>query len=80
MITRIQRKREAGWRTPLDSNGRPPVYVGRGSKWGNPWVIHPEGDKWIVRDSESGYIAGRFGTKTGARSEAMPKVPRRSGA
>jgi hypothetical protein len=33
---RVQRKRSAGWRTPLDAQGRKPIYVGRGSKWGNP--------------------------------------------
>lgn len=31
---RIQRKRTKGWRMPDDT-----VYVGRGSKWGNPWRV-----------------------------------------
>ncbi|WP_280193252.1 DUF4326 domain-containing protein [Nocardia farcinica] len=31
---RIQRKRTAGWRMPEGA-----VYVGRGSKWGNPFVV-----------------------------------------
>ncbi|MFI0900591.1 DUF4326 domain-containing protein [Streptomyces sp. NPDC020983] len=34
MPERIQRKRQAGWRKPEGA-----VYVGRGSKWGNPWAI-----------------------------------------
>lgn len=29
---RIQRKRTKGWRMPENT-----IYVGRGSKWGNPW-------------------------------------------
>lgn len=32
--TRIQRLRSAGWRTPPNA-----VYVGRPSKWGNPFVV-----------------------------------------
>lgn len=31
---RIQRKRTKGWRMPEGA-----VYVGRGSKWGNPWRV-----------------------------------------
>lgn len=31
---RIQRKREKGWRMPPNT-----VYVGRGSKWGNPYPV-----------------------------------------
>jgi hypothetical protein len=34
MPKRIQRKRTKGWRTPEGA-----VYVGRGSKWGNPWKV-----------------------------------------
>lgn len=36
---RVQRTRKAGWRAPLDTQGRPPVYVGRGTRWGNPWTV-----------------------------------------
>ena len=39
MPARIQRKRTRGWTAPLDPQGRKPVYVGRGTKWGNPWVV-----------------------------------------
>jgi hypothetical protein len=46
---RIQRKRTKGWR--LESpNGLPCVYVGRGSKWGNPFIL--EGDQIFV---DAGY-------------------------
>lgn len=33
---RIQRKRTKGWRMPEGV-----IYVGRGSKWGNPWIVDP---------------------------------------
>ena len=35
MSERIQRKRTKGWRMPEGA-----VYVGRGSKWGNPFVLN----------------------------------------
>lgn len=35
---RIQRQRTKGWAMPANS-----VYVGRGSVWGNPFRIEPEG-------------------------------------
>lgn len=35
---RIQRKRSKGWRVPPNT-----VYVGRGSRWGNPFVIGKDG-------------------------------------
>lgn len=35
---RIQRRRTPGWRAPLDSQGRPAVYVGPASRFGNPFT------------------------------------------
>lgn len=35
MANRIQRKRTTGWRAPEGA-----VYVGRGSKWGNPFRVY----------------------------------------
>jgi hypothetical protein len=35
MAKRIQRKRSKGWRMPENA-----VYVGRPTKWGNPWRAH----------------------------------------
>ena len=35
-MKRIQRKRTACWRMPENT-----VYVGRPSKWGNPWPVTP---------------------------------------
>ena len=40
MPKRIQRKRTKGWRMPPNS-----VYVGRGSKWGNPLKIEYESQR-----------------------------------
>lgn len=39
MPKRVQRKRVKGWRTPLDEQGRKAVYVGRGTRYGNPWAV-----------------------------------------
>jgi hypothetical protein len=53
---RIQRKRTAGWRTPLCSCGcgEEARYVGRPSKWGNPYLVSPgltaQGAVWRYRD------------------------------
>ena len=33
-MKRIQRRRTKGWRMPPDA-----VYVGRPSRWGNPWMV-----------------------------------------
>ena len=46
---RITRRRTPGWRTPLCTCGcgKPARYVGRPSRWGNPWAI---GDTtWLIR-------------------------------
>jgi hypothetical protein len=36
---RIQRRRTAGWKAPLDPHGRKPIYVGRPSGWANPFKV-----------------------------------------
>ena len=36
---RVQRRRTKGYRLPPNT-----VYVGRGTKWGNPWKITPHDD------------------------------------
>lgn len=43
MPKRIQRKRSKGWRMPAGA-----VYVGRGTKWGNPFTIEEENGQWCV--------------------------------
>lgn len=59
---RIQRKRAKGWRMPADA-----VYVGRPTKWGNPWRIvpvrdhsFPWGDAADVVHEVTGHSVGRF--------------------
>lgn len=51
MPKRIQRKRTKGWRMPDNT-----VYVGRGSRWGNMYIVGeqcmtPWGDDILVRDN-----------------------------
>ncbi|MCA1222441.1 DUF4326 domain-containing protein [Streptomyces sp. 8L] len=50
MPSRIQRKREKGWTAPIDAQGRKPLYVGRGTPWGNPWAVTQTdtGTGWAV--------------------------------
>jgi hypothetical protein len=45
---RIQRKRTKGYKMPEGS-----IYVGRPTKWGNPFVVDQDGDSWIVRSFDS---------------------------
>ena len=40
---RIQRKRTKGWRMPANT-----IYVGRPSKWGNPFKTHLHGAQMAV--------------------------------
>lgn len=44
MPDRVQRKRVKGWRMPEGA-----VYVGRPTKWGNPFVVGPREDYGEVR-------------------------------
>ena len=54
MPSRIQRQRTKGWRTPLCSCGcgRKAIYVGRGSKWGNPWVVTGN----LIKDADHDHL------------------------
>lgn len=55
MPQRIQRKRTRGWRMPEGA-----VYVGRPTKWGNPFtVINGHRQGWLVYDDRS------YGTSSG---------------
>jgi hypothetical protein len=52
MPERIQRKRTKGWKMPPNT-----VYVGRGTQWGNPYVIgryyvDSETHEWVVFDRD----------------------------
>lgn len=67
MPERIQRKREPGWRKPANT-----VYVGRGTKWGNPLRVETwkgytaenaaaDYRRWIFRDLTVRSFDGAFG-------------------
>lgn len=43
MPKRIQRQRTKGWRMPEGA-----VYVGRPTRWGNPWRVEPFMGGWSV--------------------------------
>lgn len=60
-MKRIQRRRTAGWRMPDGA-----LYVGRPSRWGNPFVIEAVGDRWQVIDS---------GNRSGALAEEPQFFP-----
>ena len=60
---RIQRKRSKGWRMPEGA-----VYVGRPTKWGNPYRVGIDGnaDRCVSRYLDK--ISGNIWTKPNARS------------
>lgn len=43
MPVRVQRRRTKGWRAPADAK-----YVGRGSRFGNPWAAVETSTGWAV--------------------------------
>jgi len=50
MPKRIQRKRTKGWKMPANT-----IYVGRPTRWGNPYVIGNEKDPYtheIIKDAK----------------------------
>ena len=59
---RIQRQRTKGWRMPEGA-----VYVGRPSRWGNPWPVGYEGDiqPWLA------LALGCHGGPAGRRESAV---------
>ncbi|MEV8180311.1 DUF4326 domain-containing protein [Specibacter sp. NPDC078692] len=66
---RIQRKRTQGWRAPAGA-----MYVGRGSKWGNPCHIvpmHRSGPFDLERD-DVGFV-GQHTSLEGARASAASR-------
>lgn len=52
---RIQRKRTKGWKMPENT-----VYVGRGSKWGNPYTIAKYGRNCSIALFETYLLAGQL--------------------
>jgi hypothetical protein len=70
MPERHQRKRQRGWTTPVDAEGRPAKYVGRGTKYGNPNRIVPGDGGWSVIHDNGGTV-GIFGDKRDAHRFAV---------
>jgi hypothetical protein len=62
---RIQRKRTNGWRMPEGA-----VYVGRGSKWGNPFVVGETQIRMPALDGSNWEYEGRL-HKTSGQMEAF---------
>lgn len=65
--SRIQRRRTAGWRAPEGA-----VYVGRGTRWGNPnRIAYDSSTKgWHIQHDNGGNI-GVWPTATAARAAAV---------
>lgn len=64
--TRIQRRRTTGWRAPDSS-----TYVGRGSKWGNPYSIERKGQQHTVIDPTTHGVIYSSQDATDARRVAV---------
>lgn len=62
MPTRIQRRRTKGWRAPAGA-----VYVGRGSRWGNPYRIGDTQVRVPGTDGSEWEHEGRLGKTPGQR-------------
>lgn len=56
MPKRVQRSRAKGWRMPEDA-----VYVGRPTKWGNPFRIAQPSDRAPAVDKFRRWLAGEDG-------------------
>lgn len=68
MPERIQRLRASGWRMPAGA-----VYVGRPTKWGNPFRAVRDGGMWAVVDDNGVEYDdyGPFRTKAAALTECV---------
>jgi hypothetical protein len=64
-MTRIQRKRAKGWRMPEGA-----VYVGRRTRWGNPWR---PGDWWLGARMDAREAAARFYEYAAGRAREDPE-------
>lgn len=70
MPTRIQRHRTRGWRMPPGA-----VYVGRSTKWGNPWRIVPVHDAHFAFSDAADVIHAVTGDSLG-RFDRYTRSPR----
>lgn len=59
---RIQRHRTKGWRAPAGA-----IYVGRGSRWGNDYVLHKTQVRTPAIDGSDWEQEGRIGKTSGQR-------------
>ncbi|WP_406365220.1 DUF4326 domain-containing protein [Streptomyces sp. NBC_00645] len=62
---RIERRRAKGWRAPHGA-----VYVGRGTRWGNPYVVAQLGQDHAVVDSHTSGVIFADRSETEARRVA----------
>lgn len=60
MPQRIQRKRTKGWRMPEGA-----IYVGRPTKWGNPFEVVKVDGEWLVED-DNGVQYDGWGSRASA--------------
>ncbi|WP_277068710.1 DUF4326 domain-containing protein [Saccharomonospora viridis] len=63
---RIQRRRVAGWQMPPDA-----VYVGRPTKWGNPYRPVLDGSWWVVLDDNGVDYEPIFNSRESAHRRAV---------
>lgn len=63
---RKQRRRTKGWRAPANS-----TYVGRGSKWGNPYAVTQHSATHTVTDTRTSGVIYSTGSDTEARRVAV---------
>jgi len=54
-VKRIQRKRIKGWKMPKNA-----VYVGRPTKWGNPFTVGVDGDRLTVVEKYEMWLRERL--------------------
>lgn len=64
-VKRIQRRRTKGWRMPDNT-----VYVGRGSKWGNPYALGETQIRMPALDGKDWELEGRL-YKTSGQENAF---------
>lgn len=67
---RIQRKRTKGWKVPENA-----IYVGRPTKWGNPFVCYQDGHTGYDRHSTAPEIAVASFRSLLTKQESWSSIP-----
>jgi hypothetical protein len=67
---RIQRKRTKGWKMPENT-----VFVGRGSRFGNPWRIGEWKPINLLADGEKNHVLNRREVIELYKSQNLPSLP-----